>query len=192
MQPIGCQRSDATFTRVLTEAARQNYRAPYCGALRALFSRGLMTGKRSVFEPISRPRLFKIAHTAQFLESGPLLAWRPITTVAGPWGRPKSSSRGVWPRTRDYRDALLTCGGSEQRLHPHVDMGKKRRPGALGVFHADAKRRLSCQVKRVRSSHSGYKIAAGGRRYRKFAEMYWALALGDEPEPLQPSKTNPT
>ena len=31
-----------------------------------------------------------------------------------------------------------------------------------------------------------------GRRYRKFAEMYWALALGDEPEPLQPSKTKPT
>jgi hypothetical protein len=31
-----------------------------------------------------------------------------------------------------------------------------------------------------------------GRRYRKLAEMYWALALGEEAEPLQPSKTKPT
>jgi hypothetical protein len=27
-----------------------------------------------------------------------------------------------------------------------------------------------------------------GRRYRKLAEMYWALALGEEPESVQPSK----
>jgi hypothetical protein len=35
-----------------------------------------------------------------------------------------------------------------------------------------------------------------GRRYRKLAEMYWALALGEEPENVQPSKmivkTSPT
>jgi hypothetical protein len=35
-----------------------------------------------------------------------------------------------------------------------------------------------------------------GRRYRKLAEMYWALALGEEPESVQPSKmivkTSPT
>jgi hypothetical protein len=27
-----------------------------------------------------------------------------------------------------------------------------------------------------------------GRRYRKLAEMYWALALGDEPRSVRPSK----
>jgi hypothetical protein len=27
-----------------------------------------------------------------------------------------------------------------------------------------------------------------GRRYRKLAEMYWALALAEEPERIQPSK----
>jgi hypothetical protein len=27
-----------------------------------------------------------------------------------------------------------------------------------------------------------------GRRYRKLAEMYWALALAEEPERVQPSK----
>jgi hypothetical protein len=27
-----------------------------------------------------------------------------------------------------------------------------------------------------------------GRRYRKLAEMYWALALGEEPERAKPSK----
>jgi hypothetical protein len=34
------------------------------------------------------------------------------------------------------------------------------------------------------------------RRYRKLGEMYWGLALGEEPESVQPSKmiakTNPT
>src|ERR1700757_4308188 len=29
-----------------------------------------------------------------------------------------------------------------------------------------------------------------GRQYRKLAEMYWALALGEEPNRVQPSKTN--
>ena len=29
-----------------------------------------------------------------------------------------------------------------------------------------------------------------GRQYRKLAEMYWALALGEEPERAQRSKTN--
>jgi hypothetical protein len=28
------------------------------------------------------------------------------------------------------------------------------------------------------------------RQYRKLAEMYWALALGEEPDRAQPSKTN--
>jgi hypothetical protein len=28
----------------------------------------------------------------------------------------------------------------------------------------------------------------GSRRYRKLAEMYWALALREEPECVQPSK----
>ena len=28
------------------------------------------------------------------------------------------------------------------------------------------------------------------RQYRKLAEMYWALALGEEPDRAQPSKAN--
>jgi hypothetical protein len=28
------------------------------------------------------------------------------------------------------------------------------------------------------------------RQYRKLAEMYWALALGEEPDRVQPAKTN--
>jgi hypothetical protein len=33
------------------------------------------------------------------------------------------------------------------------------------------------------------KSLRGARRSRKLAEMYWALALGQEPERVQPSKT---
>jgi hypothetical protein len=29
-----------------------------------------------------------------------------------------------------------------------------------------------------------------GRRYRKLAEMYWALALAEEPDRVHPSKMN--
>jgi hypothetical protein len=34
------------------------------------------------------------------------------------------------------------------------------------------------------------KSLRGSRQYRKLAEMYWALALGEEPNRAQPSKTN--
>jgi hypothetical protein len=56
------------------------------------------------------------------------------------------------------------------------------------VYHAKAKEyaRLTILTKSLRES----------RRYRKLAEMYWALALREEPECVQPSKmivkTSPT
>ena len=60
----------------------------------------------------------------------------------------------------------------------------------MEVYRAKAKEyaRLTIPTKSLRES----------RRYRKLAEMYWALALGEKPEPesVQPSKmivkTSPT
>jgi hypothetical protein len=58
----------------------------------------------------------------------------------------------------------------------------------MEVCRAKAKEyaRLTIPTKSLRES----------RRYRKLAEMYWALALGDKPESVQPSKmivkTSPT
>jgi hypothetical protein len=58
----------------------------------------------------------------------------------------------------------------------------------MEVYRAKAKEyaRLTIPTKSLRES----------RRYRKFAEMYWALALGEQPESVHPSKmivkTSPT
>jgi hypothetical protein len=58
----------------------------------------------------------------------------------------------------------------------------------MEVYRAKAKEyaRLTIPTKSLRES----------RRYRKLAEMYWALALGEEPERVRPSKmivkTRPT
>jgi hypothetical protein len=57
----------------------------------------------------------------------------------------------------------------------------------MEVYRAKAKAyaRLTILTKSLRES----------RRYRKFAEMYWALALGEELERAKPSmsvKTSPT
>jgi hypothetical protein len=58
----------------------------------------------------------------------------------------------------------------------------------MEVYRAKAKEyaRLTIVTKSLRES----------RRYRKLAEMYWALALGERPESGQPSrmivKTSPT
>jgi hypothetical protein len=50
----------------------------------------------------------------------------------------------------------------------------------MEVYRAKAKEyaRLTILTKSLRES----------RRYRKLGEMYWALALGEEPERVQPSK----
>jgi hypothetical protein len=50
----------------------------------------------------------------------------------------------------------------------------------MEVYRAKAKEyaRLTILTKSLRES----------RRYRKLAEMYWALALGEKPECVQPSK----
>jgi hypothetical protein len=50
----------------------------------------------------------------------------------------------------------------------------------MEVYRAKAKEyaRLTILTKSLRES----------RRYRKLADMYWALALGEEPEDVQPSK----
>jgi hypothetical protein len=78
-------------------------------------------------------------------------------------------------------------------MHLHVNLCK----AAAGVpavqsqtenYRAKAKEfaRLTVAAKSLRD----------GRRYRKLAEMYWALALGEEPERAQSSKmrieTSPT
>jgi hypothetical protein len=58
----------------------------------------------------------------------------------------------------------------------------------MEVYRAKAKEyaRLTILTKSLRES----------RRYRKLAEMYWALALGERPESVQPTKmivkTGPT
>jgi hypothetical protein len=58
----------------------------------------------------------------------------------------------------------------------------------MEVYRGKAKEyaRLTILTKSLRES----------RRYRKLAEMYWALALGEKPESVQPSKmivkTSPT
>jgi hypothetical protein len=50
----------------------------------------------------------------------------------------------------------------------------------IEIYRAKAKEyaRLTVLTKSLRD----------GRRYRKFAEMYWALALGEDHECIQPSK----
>ena len=75
----------------------------------------------------------------------------------------------------------------------HVN-GHKAAPGVPSVpsklenYRAKAKEfaRLAVAAKSLRD----------GRRYRKLAEMYWALALGQEPERVQPlesaCKSDPT
>jgi hypothetical protein len=52
----------------------------------------------------------------------------------------------------------------------------------IETYRAKAKEfaRLTVIAKSLRDS----------RRYRKLAEMYWALALGEERDRAQPSKTN--
>ena len=50
--------------------------------------------------------------------------------------------------------------------------------GSRSLCRAAANRQVSSQGERVRSSHSRCEIASA---YRKLAEMYWALALGEEP-----------
>jgi hypothetical protein len=58
----------------------------------------------------------------------------------------------------------------------------------MEVYRGKAKEyaRLTILTKSLRES----------RRYRKLAEMYWALALGEKPESVEPSKmiakTSPT
>jgi len=77
-------------------------------------------------------------------------------------------------------------------VHLHVDLRQAVR-GVSAVksqmeYRAKAKEyaRLTILTKSLRES----------RRYRKLAEMYWALALGEKPESVQPSKmivkTSPT
>jgi hypothetical protein len=71
-----------------------------------------------------------------------------------------------------------------QRAHAGVSAVKSQ----MEVYRAKAKEyaRLTIHTKSLRES----------RRYRKLAEMYWALALGERSESVQPSKmivkTSPT
>jgi hypothetical protein len=71
-------------------------------------------------------------------------------------------------------------------VHLHVDLRQAVRgvsavKSQMEVYRAKAKEyaRLTILTKSLRES----------RRYRKLAEMYSALALGEKPESVQPSKT---
>ena len=75
-------------------------------------------------------------------------------------------------------------------MHLHVDLRQAVRgvsavvsavKSQMEVYRAKAKEyaRLTILTKSLRES----------RRYRKLAEMYSALALGEKPESVQPSKT---
>jgi hypothetical protein len=74
-------------------------------------------------------------------------------------------------------------------MHQQVDL-RQVAPGVSAVVSAVKSQMevLSRQGERVRASDRPYKIAAGDRRYRKLAEMYWALALGERPDTVQSSK----
>jgi hypothetical protein len=68
-------------------------------------------------------------------------------------------------------------------LHLRVNLRKGSRSICRGLeARAKAKEfaRLTVVAKSLRD----------GRQYRKLAEMYWALALGEEPEPAKPFKTH--
>jgi hypothetical protein len=78
-------------------------------------------------------------------------------------------------------------------VHLHVDLRQAVRgvsavKSQMEAYRAKAKEyaRLTIRTKSLRES----------RRYRKLAEMYWALALGEKPESVQSSrmivKTSPT
>ena len=68
----------------------------------------------------------------------------------------------------------------------HLRVNKKAGVSAvqsqIETYRAKAKEfaRLTVVAKSLRDS----------RQYRKLAEMYWALSLGEEPNRAQPSKTN--
>src|SRR6516165_10128167 len=55
---------------------------------------------------------------------------------------------------------------------------------------AVANRELPGEGEKVRSLAAVAKSLRHSRQCRKLAEMYWALALGEEPERAPPSKTN--
>jgi hypothetical protein len=78
-------------------------------------------------------------------------------------------------------------------LHLHVDLGKpyagvSAMMSQKEIYRAKAKEyaRLTIVTKSLRES----------RRSRKLADMYWALALGEKPDHVRPSKiivkTSPT
>ena len=101
------------------------------------------------------------------------------------------------PGEQFYTDAI---GSTRASFHTYCKLSRAARnagctlhvnghmaaPGVLSVpsklenYRAKAKEfaRLAVAAKSLRD----------GRRYRKLAEMYWALALGQEPEHVHPSK----
>jgi hypothetical protein len=88
----------------------------------------------------------------------------------------------------------LSGENPEQWLHLHVDLRQLHAERCREVTNGS----LSGQGEGLRSSDHSYltKSLRESRRYRKLAEMYWALALSEEPENAQPLKmivkTSPT
>jgi len=77
-----------------------------------------------------------------------------------------------------------SCGARNRGLHLRVNLRKGSRSICRGL-EARAKTKEFARLTVVVA-----KSLRDGRQYRKLAEMYWALALGEEPERAQRSKTN--
>src|SRR6266851_3841963 len=72
-------------------------------------------------------------------------------------------------------------GARNRGLHLRVNLRKGRRSICRGL-EARAKTKEFARLTVVAKS------LRDGRQYQKLAEMYWALALGEEPEPAKPLK----
>jgi hypothetical protein len=115
------------------------------------------------------------------------------------WRRPEPPSPNEFRRTLQSYDPTdagsvvffeISSASTEQWVRRYVDLGTRSaavKP-QMEVYRSKAKEyaRLTVLTKLPRES----------RRYRKLAEMYWALALSEEPENAQPLKmivkTSPT
>jgi hypothetical protein len=101
---------------------------------------------------------------------------------------PSGLVRFIGPRTTAATTRRAPCRGAAWNRGLHCTLTVEGLAGVCPVqsqivnYRAKAKEfaRLTVVAKSLRHS----------RQYRKLAEMYWALALGEEPDRAQPSKPN--
>jgi hypothetical protein len=106
------------------------------------------------------------------LSAGAILEWRALA----PW---------TISNVLSDRDRRCRAWNRDLRLHVNlvqVAAGASVVQSRIETYRAKAKEfaRLILVAKSLRDS----------RQYRKLAEMYWALALGEEPEDARPSETH--